>query len=81
MISLCALCNDHYRLFMIARIFYSYVIFATFLLQFYVPMDFMEPPVNKGIEQLKEKFHWKSDNVNVIVLSAFRTVIVLLIGT
>ena len=69
-----------YRLFLIVRIFYSYVILATFLLQFYVPMDFMEPPVNKAIERLKEKFHLESDTVNVILLSAFRTVIILLIG-
>ncbi len=74
------------RAFLIAKLFYAYAIFASFMLQFYVPMDFLEPPVTKGIDWLKEKFYlvYRYPNhhqlLNTALLLVFRTSLVLLVG-
>ncbi|XP_064404881.1 proton-coupled amino acid transporter 1-like [Halichondria panicea] len=72
--------------FLIAKLFYAYAIFASFMLQFYVPMDFLEPPVTKGIDWLKEKFYlvYRYPNhhqlLNTALLLVFRTSLVLLVA-
>lgn len=38
-----------YRVFIIVQLYYAYVIFASYMLQFYVPMDFLEIPFFKLI--------------------------------
>lgn len=75
-----------FRAFLIAKLFYAYAVFASFMLQFYVPMDFLEPLVTKAINWCKEKLYliYRLPNhhqiVNTVVLLIFRTLIVLLIG-
>ena len=78
-----------YRFFLIAKLYYAYAIFVTFLLQFYVPMDFLEPPLNRAINRMKkwlcvQKLEYRSPDhykiLNTALLLVFRTVIVLVIG-
>lgn len=77
-----------YRFFLVAKLYYAYAIFATFLLQFYVPMDFLEPPLNRAINKLKERFCGQlvfqfpdyHKILNTAFLLVFRTLIVLIIG-
>ncbi len=75
-----------YRAFLIAKLFYAYAVFASFMLQFYVPMDFLEPFVNKGINWFKEKFFLvyrlpgRHQQMDTVVLLGFRTLLVLVIG-
>ncbi len=75
-----------YRAFLIAKMFYVYAVFASFMLQFYVPMDFLEPPVNRAINYLKEKcllvyrLPQHHEQLNTFLLMLFRATIVLIIG-
>ena len=73
------------RVFLIVRLLYAYIIFASFLLQFYVPMDFLEPPFLRLLSRLP--FNWwklcylrHQDKLDTLFQTIFRTVIVLIIG-
>ena len=58
------------RVYHIAKLYFSYAIFVTYLVQFYVPMDFLEAPL---IAQLGVKHeHLK--------LMIFRTILVIITG-
>ena len=57
--------------YIIAKIFFAYATLASFLLQFYVPMDFLEPVILDGIARTNIKF---------LVQVLFRSVVVLFIG-
>ena len=37
------------RFFYLAKLYYAYAIFAGYLIQFYVPMDFLETPLYSGL--------------------------------
>ena len=80
-----------YRFFLIAKLYYAYAIFVTFLLQFYVPMDFLEPPLNRAINRMKERFCVQLEyrfpeknkfhnTLNDVLFLVFKTLIVLVIG-
>ena len=58
------------RVYHIAKLYFSYDIFVTYLVQFYVPMDFLEPPL---LSRLGAKHENLKRNV-------FRTVIVIITG-
>ena len=74
------------RVFVIVVFYYGYVTFASFMIQFYVPMDFLETPFFKLIQLepfvdflLYSRPHLHGP-VNWILRTAFRTIIVLIIG-
>lgn len=79
-------CASFYRAFLVAKLYFAYAIFASFMLQFYVPMDFLEPPLNRIINMLKERyllvyrFPEHHNILNTVLLLVFRTLIVLVIG-
>ncbi|XP_065886087.1 proton-coupled amino acid transporter 1-like [Dysidea avara] len=56
----------HSVVYHIVKLYFSYAIFVTLLVQFYVPMDFLEPPL---IRRLGVKHE-------IIKLSVFRTIII-----
>ena len=60
-----------HSVYVIAKIFFAYATLASFLLQFYVPMDFLEPPI---LERMK------SDSIKLPMRLLFRTLTVLFIG-
>ena len=61
-------------MYIIAKIFFAYATLASFLLQFYVPMDFLEPPI---LERLNPK---SRKDVKFLIQILFRSTIVLFIG-
>ena len=63
-----------YSMYIIAKIFFAYATLASFLLQFYVPMDFLEPPI---LERLNPK---SRNDVKFLVQILFRSTVVLFIG-
>ena len=68
--------------FNIAKLFYSYAILSSFLLQFYVPMDFLEPPLydKMRLDQLMYYFPRHHNKVRFFVQILFRTLLVLFTG-
>lgn len=58
------------RVYHIAKLYFSYDIFVTYLVQYYVPMDFLEPPL---VALLGYKCEY-------LKLTIFRTVVVLATG-
>ena len=60
--------------YIIAKIFFAYATLASFLLQFYVPMDFLEPVF---LERMKPS---TSKDIKFLVQIFFRSVVVLFIG-
>eukprot|EP00731_Ephydatia_muelleri_P037349 Em0447g4a len=58
--------------FLLTKVFYSYAIFATYMVQFYVPMDFMEPVLHKCLRLDKGYF------VKMAVENVFRAVVVMI---
>ena len=62
--------------YIIAKILFAYATFASFLLQFYVPMDFLEPAI---LEQMKLNTE-AHKSIKVVVQIFFRSVTVLFIG-
>ncbi len=65
------------------RLFFSYIILVSFMLQFYVPMDFLEPVVyNKvlKLDHLTYRFPRYHGVVKMLAQSVFRVILVLLIG-
>ena len=61
-------------MYIIAKIFFAYATLASFLLQFYVPMDFLEPPI---LERLNPK---SRNDIKFLIQILFRSTIVLFIG-
>ena len=70
------------RIFIITKFFYAYAIFASFLLQFYVPMDFLEPAFYGRIkvDRLEHRFPRHHKKLAHLIQMLFRSVIVILIG-
>ena len=68
--------HNSYSFYIIAKILFAYATFASFLLQFYVPMDFLEPAI---LEKMKLNTTARSE-FKVIVQVFFRSVTVLFIG-
>ena len=79
-------CVSSHRAFLVAKLYFAYAIFASFMLQFYVPMDFLEPPLNRIINRLKERhylvyrFPAHHNWLNTVLLLVFRTLVILVIG-
>ena len=59
------------RVYHITKLYFSYAIFVTYLIQFYVPMDFLEPPLTVVLGKQYEYYK----------LNAFRTILVIVTGT
>ena len=73
-----------HRLFLLVKLFFSYIIFVAFMLQFYVPMDFLEPIVYHKllkVDHLTYRFPRCHGFIQGLIQNGFRVVIVLLIGT
>ena len=68
-------CPFMYSLFLMTKMLFAYSVFATYLLQFYVPLDFLEPPLYKRIN-LNNRPHI----VQTLIQLGFRTFIVLITG-
>ena len=79
--------SNFHRVFLIVVLYYAYVIFASFMLQFYVPMDFLEIPFFRltRIEQWTDRILYSNPRlhkpVTWILHTIFRTVVVLIIGS
>ena len=71
-----------YRLFNIVKLYYAYAIFASFMLQFYVPMDFLEPPLYKKLQLDKLMYRYPNHHskIKLSVQLSFRTALVILTG-
>ena len=71
-----------YSMYIIAKIFFAYATLASFLLQFYVPMDFLEPPLYEKMKlgQLMYYFPRHHGKVKLLVQICFRTSLVVLTG-
>ena len=65
------------RLFLIVKLYYAYAIFATYMVQFYVPMDFLEPPLIKTVHCL---FPHRHARIQYPVRIIFRTFMVAITG-
>ena len=59
------------RVYHIVKLYFSYAIFVTLLVQFYVPMDFLEPPL----------IRWLGVNYEFVKISVFRIIIITITGT
>ena len=66
--------------FLIVKFYYSYAIFASFLIQFYVPMDFLEPPLNKLMRMNKLQYYFPRhhNKIRVGVENCFRALLVMI---
>ena len=65
------------RLFLIVKLYYAYAIFATYMVQFYVPMDFLEPPLIETVHCLFPHHHAR---IECPVKIIFRTFVVAITG-
>jgi len=65
------------------KLFSSYVVYTAFMIQFYVPMEFLEPIVYDRILKVDHltyrfpRYHWL---FKTLIQGVFRVVVVLLIG-
>jgi len=59
------------------KLYYSYAIFATYMVQFYVPMDFLEPPLYNHLLFRFPRHHAK---LQLLIQIVFRTVMVAVTG-
>ena len=68
--------------FLLAKLLFAYATLASFLLQFYVPMDFLEPPLYEKMKlgQLMYYFPRHHGKVKLLVQICFRTSLVVLTG-
>ena len=68
--------------FVLAKMFYSYAIFATYMVQFYVPMDFLEPVLYKylRLHKLKDRFPTHHSTVKTAIENLFRAMVVMVTG-
>ena len=71
-----------FRVFIIVKLYFTYAIFASFALQFYVPMDFLEPPFFSRLKLDKLTYYFPRfhNQVKLAIQLAFRTFLVVLIG-
>lgn len=71
-----------YRVFIIVKLYFAYAIFASFLLQFYVPMDFLEPAFFDlvKLDRLTYRFPRHYKKLQSLVKLTFRSALVLLTG-
>jgi proton-coupled amino acid transporter len=79
------LCADDYGaaiLFLMTKILFGYSIFISYLLQFYVPMDFIEPQISNllKLDKLEYKFPSFHKVLKMLVKCGFRTAIVFIIA-
>ena len=68
---------------MIVKLYFAYAIFASFLLQFYVPMDFLEPPLFELIKVDRWMLYYfprRHALLKTVIQFTFRSVIVIIIG-
>lgn len=73
-----------YRAFLLVKLFFSYIIFVAFMLQYYVPMDFLEPIIYNRVlkvDHLTYHFPRYHHFIKSFIQTCFRVAIVLLIGT
>lgn len=77
-----SICFLYCRLFIIVKLYFAYAIFASYLLQFYVPMDFLEPSFFDLIktDRLPYYFPRYHEQIKAGIQYAFRTVLVILTG-
>lgn len=68
--------------FLLTKLLFAYSIFMSYLLQFYVPMDFLEPIVFKvlRLEKLFARFPRNRQVLVTISQIGLRTILVLLTG-
>lgn len=68
--------------FIIVKLYFTYAIFASFALQFYVPMDFLEPPFFSRLKLDKLTYYFPRfhNQVKLAIQLAFRTFLVVLIA-
>jgi proton-coupled amino acid transporter len=68
--------------FVLAKLLYGVAIFTSFLLQFYVPMDFIEPPLyaKLKLDYLTYKFPKFHGVIQTTIKLGFRTILVLFTG-
>lgn len=68
--------------FLLTKLLFAYSIFMSYLLQFYVPMDFLEPIVFKvlRLEKLFARFPRNRQVLVTIAQIGLRTILVLLTG-
>ncbi len=69
-------------LFLIVKLYYSFAVLASYALQFYVPMDFLEPPLYKKL-RLDKLMYWfprHHGKIRTLVQLSFRTSLVILTG-
>lgn len=69
-------------IFLVAKLLLIYNAFASYLLQFYVPLDFLEPPLYKKLklDYLTYKFPKYHNWIKTAVQLGFRTLLVLFTG-
>jgi hypothetical protein len=68
--------------FSLAKLYYAYAIFAGYLVQFYVPMDFLEVPLYSRLRlhHLEYRFPHRRHWVFAIFQLLFRLIVVLITG-
>ena len=66
----------HSRIYHIAKLYLCYAIFVTYALVFYVPLDFMEPPLFRRLKIDKNKQPKRA----FLLQTVFRSVLVLITG-
>lgn len=73
-----------YSFFSIIKILLIFSLMVSYCIQFYVPMDFMEPPVQKALERFTAKLPTaciRYENIiEKILLLCFRTTVVIFTG-
>ena len=70
------------RFFFLAKLYYAYAIFAGYLLQFYVPMDFLETPLYSRLRlhTLEYKYPRQRHRIFPFFQILFRVVVVIITG-
>ena len=70
------------RIFVIVKLCFIYTIFASYLLQFYVLMDFLEPPLLDLIRAYPLEYYYprRHELIKTVIRMAFRTILVLITG-
>ena len=67
------------RVFLITKLLFVCSIFVSFLLQFYVPMDFLEPQIVR-MNYLVYKYPLRHEAIKTAIQLTFRTILVLVTG-
>ena len=72
----------HFSVFLLAKLLFAIATLASFVLQFYVPMDFLEPPLYEMMKlgRLMYYFPRHHEKLKLLVQIGFRTSLVLLTG-